>query len=131
MFNPFFPSAQVDVNLREILGASVIYVYTAYTAMILAQRLHIKNAWLAWVPIANLYIWAQMAARPWYWLVGLLIPYVNIFVVGFFWAEIAQRLGKNRWIGAAIILPIVGLFVPGYLVISTPPHTGPRHTHHA
>ena len=121
----------VDVGLREVLGAGVIYIYIAYTVMILAQRLHLKDTWMAWVPIANLYLWSKMAGREWWWLLGLLIPYVNIFVLGLFWSDIARRLGRNYWIGVAIVLPVIGLFVPGYLVLSTPAHQGPHHQHHA
>ena len=119
MFNPVFPGMDLQVGVRELVGATVIYVYIAYTSMVLAHRLHLRDAWMAWVPFANLYLLAKMANKsPWFAL-GFLLPYVNFFTTGYLWSGIAFRLGKNSLLGAAIILPVIGLFVPGYLVLST------------
>ncbi len=112
---------QADLGAREIVGGIVLYVYLAYTMMVLAHRLGHKDSWMAWVPLANLYLLTQMAKREWWWIFGLFVPYVNFFIVGFLWSEIAQRFGKNPWIGAAIVLPVIGLAVPGYLVITGSP----------
>lgn len=40
------------------------YVYVALAYMRIAQKLNIKNPWLAWIPIANLYLMAEMAQMP-------------------------------------------------------------------
>lgn len=119
MANPFFPISPAEFGLRELVGGIVIYVYIAYTIMVLAQRLHTKDSWMAWLPFANLYLLTQMAKREWWWMLGFFIPYVNFFVIGFLWADISRHLHKNPWIGAAIVLPYVGMFVPGYLVLTT------------
>jgi hypothetical protein len=127
---PYNLATSFDFGFRELIGSLVIYVYLAYTMMLLADRLHEKDGWMAWVPIANLYLLSKMAKREWWWLLGLLVPYLNIFVMGFLWSEVSQRLGKNAWIGAAIIVPFIGLFVPGYLVVSTPSGAGHHHGNH-
>ena len=119
----------VHVGARELITATVLYAYIGYTVMILAQRLRVREFWFAWVPVANMYLLTKLARREWWWLFGLLIPYLNIFVLGFLWSEIAVRFHKNPWIGAAIVLPIIGLLVPGYLVLTTDTHR--EHKHHA
>jgi hypothetical protein len=130
MFNPWFAGMHYEIGLRDLVGGLVIYIYIAYTVMILARRLHlVKDSWWAWVPIANLLLLTKMAAREWWWIIGFVIPFVNIFVTAFLWAEIARRLGRNPWIGAVIVLPFIGIFVPGYLVVTTPEHHGTGHHH--
>ncbi len=125
----FFPTAHIEMGTREIVGGLVLYIYLAYTMMILAHRLHAKDVWMAWLPIANLYLLTRMAHRQWWWVIGFFIPYVNFFVIGLLWSEIAQRFGKNPWIGAAMVLPVIGIAVPGYLVISRPDYAR-THSHH-
>jgi hypothetical protein len=120
MLNLLFGGAHVTFGVRELVGGLVLYVYIAYTMMILAQRLHHqKDAWMAWVPLANLYLMTKMGGQPWWWAFGIIITPINLFVVPFLWFTVAGRLGKNPWVGAAIIIPLVGLFIPGYLVITT------------
>lgn len=114
----FYPTTIIDFGMREIIGGIVLYVYLAFTTMVLARRLGHHDSWMAWFPIANLYLLTKMAEREWWWLIGFVVPYVNFFVVALLWYEIAVRFNKNGWIGSAIILPIVGIFVPGYLVVS-------------
>ncbi len=123
MSDLFFPGGHITFGVREVVGSVVLYVYIAYALMILAQRLHLKNAWMAWVPFANLYLMTTMAGQPWWWAIGIVITPINLFVVPFLWFIIAEKLGKNPWIGAAIIIPVIGLFVPGYLVITTGNHS--------
>jgi len=127
MINPFFPAGHATFTVQYLIGGVVLYVYVAYTQMVLARRLGIlmRDAWLAWLPFANIYLLTKMAIREWWYMLGIFIPYVNIFVVGFLWSEASTRLGKNPWIGAAVVLPYIGILVPGYLVITTPPIVGP------
>lgn len=65
-----------------IILAILIYIYTAWALMDIAKRLKTKNAWLAWIPIANVYLMAKMAKKsPWpLWLLLLWIPALLIFV---------------------------------------------------
>jgi hypothetical protein len=114
----FYPTTIIDFGLREILGGAVLYAYLAFTTMVLAHRLGLRDGWMAWFPIANLYLLTKMTDREWWWLIGFVVPYVNFFVVALLWYEIAVRFNKNGWIGSAIILPVIGIFVPAYLVIA-------------
>jgi len=45
----------------------------------------------------------------------LLIPIVNIVIGIVLWMAIAERRGKENWFGILIIIPVVGIFIPGYL----------------
>ncbi len=104
---------------QQFVGMIVIYVYFAYTTMMLAKRLNIANSWLAWIPFLNLFLMTKMAKLDWWWLLGLFIPFVNFFVAGYIWSEIGKQLGKEWWVGALIAIPLIGWLVPGYLVVTT------------
>lgn len=113
-------------TMHQSIGILVLYVYIAYTCMILATRLGTARPWLAWIPFADMYLITQMALKPWWWLFGFFIPFANIALVAYLWSEIAKRLNQPWWIGILIAVPFVGLAVPGYLVVTTSNHGGPK-----
>lgn len=118
MFNPIFPGMDMHVGVRELVGITVIYAYVSYTMMVLAYRLGLKDSWFAWVPFLNLYLLTKMAGQPWWYIFGLVVPYVHFFMYAYIWSAVAARLLRHPLIGAAIVLPYIGLLVPGYLVIT-------------
>ncbi len=116
--NTFFV-AKTNQGFEQLVGGLVIFVYLAYTTMVLAHRLGVKRSWLAWIPIANLYLMTKMAALPWWWMLGFFIPFINFLVAGYIWSEIGKRFNKPWWLGALTAIPLIGLLVPGYLVITS------------
>ena len=49
-------AASIFVGVLGFIFAVVAYVFSALGLMTLANNKGIENAWLAWIPIANLYI---------------------------------------------------------------------------
>ena len=91
------------------------YIYTSLTVMLTAQRLKVKNSWLAWIPIANLVLLANMAKMHW-WPVLLLaafwIPVVNfiaiiiLVVFTFVWMwKICERRHRPGWWVLLMLIP--------------------------
>lgn len=117
----FFAVAGV-MFLVIFLIAIACYVYTAICLMKIAKKTSTENAWLAWIPIANLVLMLQIARRPIWWIVLAIIPFVNLvwIVLGVIvWMDICERLGKDRWLGILSIVPIANLVLPGYLAFSS------------
>ncbi len=96
----------------------LIYVYVSLSLMKIAQKLNVDNAWLAWIPIVNLWIMVQCAGKEWWWIILMFIPIVSIIASIVLWMAIAERRGKPSWVGILIIVPVVGLFIPGYLAFT-------------
>ncbi len=94
----FLPS-EVNVIL-SVIG----YFYIALAYMRIAQKSDTENAWLAWVPIANLYLLSKIARAHWWpiLLLGLLIPYMA------FYASLAQFIID---IGPLFIIDIIPFFI--------------------
>jgi hypothetical protein len=47
-----------------------------------------------------------------------LIPLVNIVIFIILWMAVAEARGKPSWLGILLIVPLIGIFVPGYLAWS-------------
>lgn len=95
-----------------------VYVYISLALMTIADKTNTPNSWLAWIPIANLFLMLNVAKKPAWWLVLFLIPLVNIVIAIIVWMAVAEARHKPNWWGIVMIVPVVGLIVPGYLAWS-------------
>ncbi|MGM5488366.1 MAG: hypothetical protein ACQESG_05445 [Nanobdellota archaeon] len=99
-----------------------VYIYMALTMMKTAQRLGTPNAWLAWIPIGNLVLMANMARMHWWpvlLLIGAVIPFLNLIlaplaglalaVFGVIWLwKICEARNKPGWFAVITVVPIIG-----------------------
>ena len=100
-----------------VLGLAA-YIYMALAVQTIAKKTGTANDWLAWIPIANLFLMLNVAKKPAWWLVLFLIPLVNIVIAVIVWMAVAEARHKPNWWGIVMIVPVVGLIVPGYLAWS-------------
>jgi hypothetical protein len=80
-----------------------IYLFFALCLMLIAKKMNIANSWLAWIPIANIYLMTQMAGRPGWWTILMFIPLVNMVIGIMLWVDILKKLGKNPWMVLVVI----------------------------
>lgn len=99
---------------------AVLYAYFAFSLMTIANKTDTENAWFAWVPILNFILMLQIAEKPMWWILLMLIPFVNIIVAIIIWMAIAEARGFPSWWGVLLIVPIVNFIVPGYLAFAEP-----------
>lgn len=104
---------------------AVVYVYMALTLMTIAKKTKTPNAWLAWIPLANVYLMTQIGKTPVWTMFGLLavfLPFIGTLVVAglsaYWWWKIAEARGKQGWLGILMLVPIANFIVPGYLAWS-------------
>lgn len=70
-----------------------------------------RPGWAVLVPIYNLVVMLQIAGKPVWWVLLLLIPIVNIVVAIMMYIAIAQAFGKG--VGFGLGLAFLGLiFIP-------------------
>ena len=105
-------------DLFNFLIVVAIYIYVAYSIMVIANRTNTENSWFAWVPILNLYLLCKIADKPGWWLILFLILLVNIVISIIVWMRIAEKMGKPSWLGILWVIPPLGLIVVGYLAFS-------------
>lgn len=101
--------------LMLLVVFAVLYVYLALAVQTIAKKTNTENAWLAWIPIANIILLLNIAKKPLWWFLLCLIPLVNIVISIMVWMAVAEARGKPNWWGILLIVPVVNLIVPGYL----------------
>ncbi|MBW2997289.1 hypothetical protein KY349_03040 [Candidatus Woesearchaeota archaeon] len=99
-----------------------VYVYFALALMFIAKKKNTKNAWLAWIPIANVYLMTQVAGVPAWWTLAVLLPIIPFIgglammvVMVYLWWKIAEAIGKPGWWGILLIVPIVNFVIIGIM----------------
>jgi hypothetical protein len=96
----------------------VVYVWIAICLQIIANKTNTPNGWLAWIPIANIYLMCKIADKPGWWIILFFIPIVNIVFAIIVWMGIAKATGKASWLGILMIIPLVNLVIPGILAFT-------------
>ena len=74
------------------------------------------KGWLALVPITNYLVWLKIIGKPKWWIVFLLIPFINWIVLLLMRAELANHFGKRTFVQhlAAWFLPFIYLPYLGF-----------------
>lgn len=105
-----------------LLLVLAVYIYTALALMKIADKTKTKDSWLAFVPIANVYLMTQIAKVPGWWTIGVLlavIPFIGgVFVLiltTYLWWQIAERLKRPGWWALLMLLPIVNFVIMGIM----------------
>lgn len=100
----------------------VFFVYAAIVLMVIAKKTGTPGRWMAWVPIANFYLMAQIGGVPWWTLFAFLLFLIPFFgpaafmgVVVWWWWKIAERRNFPGWYGILMLLPVVNLVVMGIM----------------
>jgi len=99
-----------------------VYVYCALALMAIAKKTKTKLAWLAWIPVANIYLMTQIAKVPWWTMLFLLfawVPYFgSVIVIAltiYWWWNIAAERKMPEWLGILMAVPGVNLLIIGIL----------------
>lgn len=105
-----------------ILGIA-IYIFCALAFMSIAKKTNTPNGWLAFIPIANVYLMTQIAGVSGWWtliIFAAFIPFIGGLAVAaamvyFLWL-ICEKVGKPGWWSLLIyLIPIVNLVMLGIL----------------
>jgi len=93
--------------------------YLAFTILMIAAWWKIftkagQPGWASIIPIYNLYVWCKIVGRPWWWILLMLIPFVNLVILIILIIDLAKSFGKGVFLGIGLLLlpfiffPILG-----------------------
>ena len=101
-----------------------VYIFCSLCLFLIAKKLNVSAPWTAWVPLVNLWTVVTAAGKPWWWILLMFIPIVGPFIGIYLWMCITENLGKNKWLGLLLLVPIAGFVWMGILAFSKTETTG-------
>ncbi len=127
--DPKLKKAKVALTMGVVLVLffifAVSYAYSAFCLQLIAQKASQGPLWLAWVPVANLFLMCKIAGLKYQWLLILLasfIPFSGPVAIAVFFVflcyKIALSLNKPAWLGILMLVPLANFVVMGYLAFS-------------
>lgn len=76
-------------------------------------KLYIKagrKAWEAFVPVYNAVVLMKIINRPWWWVILLFVPIINLIMFPVVWVETARSFGKNTFTDTFLAVASFGLY---------------------
>jgi len=107
-----------------VLASLVAYLWISICLFKIAKKMGVEPAWLAFVPIGNLWVMCKCGGYGGGWFLLMMVPCANIFFLVIVWMKIARFLGKKDDVlyGILMIVPIANYIIPGILAFG---ETGP------
>ncbi len=70
-----------------------------------------RQAWEAFVPVYNAVILMKIISRPWWWVILMFLPIVNLIMIPAAWVETARAFGKDSKLDALICIVTLGFYL--------------------
>ena len=110
------------------MGLFGLLISLAFVALMIvsAWKVYTKAGqpgWAAIIPIYNVFVLLKIVGKPWWWIIGLLIPFVNFIVLILLCVELAKVFGKG--IGFAIGLILLAFIFYPILAFGDATYTAP------
>jgi len=85
----------------------LFYVYCLWRILVKAG----KPGWAAIVPIYNILVELEIVGRPWWWLLLMFVPVVNVVIGIIVLLDLAKVFGKSSGFGVGLIF-LAFIFIP-------------------
>ncbi len=109
-----FAQQQQDGSLLAGLLGALLGVGIGLIVLVALWRVFTKAGrpgWAALIPIYNVVVLLEIAGRPWWWLVLLFIPIVNLVVSVVYAIDLAKSFGRGVGFGLGLAF-LSGIFFP-------------------
>jgi hypothetical protein len=116
---PLKPAEAMTAMLITAVILIVGYSLFVYPVFLLSKKMQIGSPILAFIPILNLYLLTQLAGRPAWWMILMLVPLLGLIANAMVWMDIAAARNKPAWVGLLVLVPFLNLLVPWYLALSS------------
>jgi Family of unknown function (DUF5684) len=125
LFTPARLLAEVEYSYSysshgQVPGPLFWILYLAFTILMIAAWWKIftkagQPGWACIIPIYNLYVWCKIVGRPWWWILLMLIPFVNFIILIILIIDLAKSFGKGVGFGIGLLLlPIIFFPILGF-----------------
>ena len=70
-----------------------------------------RQAWEAFIPVYNAVILMKIISRPWWWIILMFLPIVNLIMIPAVWVETARAFGKDSKLDALLCIITLGFYL--------------------
>ncbi|HLU81391.1 MAG TPA: signal peptidase I, partial [Flavobacteriaceae bacterium] len=70
-----------------------------------------RKAWEALIPVYNAVVLMKIINRPWWWVILLFIPIVNLIMIPVVWVETIRSFGRNSGMDTFLVLVTLGFYI--------------------
>ncbi|HIP48439.1 MAG TPA: signal peptidase I [Lutibacter sp.] len=70
-----------------------------------------RQTWEAAVPVYNAYVLTKIINRPWWWVILLFIPIINLMMFPSFWVETVRSFGKEKTSHVLLAVFTLGFYI--------------------
>lgn len=102
----------------------VVYLYLSFAYSAIGKRAKVKSPHLAWIPLIGPLIIAYKTSKmhwwPWLLIIGMVIPFINIFAnIAFFIVSVVwhwkmfESVRRPGWFSILTLIPIVNFVIIG------------------
>jgi hypothetical protein len=129
LFTPAHLLAQVEYSTQGEPPSPVSMIFGLLIALLLIVAMWKvftkagQPGWASIIPIYNLYIWCKIVGRPWWWILLMLIPFVNFIICIILCIDLAKSFGKG--VGFGIGLALLGIIFFPILGFGSAQYQGP------
>ncbi|MDD3345300.1 MAG: hypothetical protein PHO34_02550 [Candidatus Omnitrophica bacterium] len=117
--------ASGTVALVIVLSFLAGYVLFSICLQLIAKKTGNGPVWMAWVPIASLFLMCKIAKLSPAWMLTCfcgLIPFIGVLLslgfFAFFWYRIALAINKPGWMGICCVVPVVNVVILCYFAFT-------------
>ncbi len=107
----------ISLSLKEIYDLTLAenrwpfwissYFIVSGSLAIILKKSNSDSFWYALIPIVNLAVLFDFAGKPVYWLIFLLIPFVNVIIMIIVLMSFLRRIKRNELGVILFLIPIV------------------------
>ncbi len=70
-----------------------------------------RKAWEAIIPVYNAVVLMKIINRPWWWVLLLFIPVINVIMLPVIWVETIRSFGKNTTTNTILVVVTLGFYI--------------------
>ena len=100
-----------DADVAAVAGMGMVgfVIWLAVMAFFIycGWKIYVKAGqpgWAVIIPIYNVIVMLKIIGKPWWWILGLLIPFVNFVVIILIAVNLAKVFGKGTGFAVGLIL---------------------------
>lgn len=98
------------------LALIYVYVFLGFSFATIADRTGTSGTWMAFVPPFQGFLLLRLAARPLTWVLGLVVPGLNLLTIAALLGDIAASRGLPRTLGVLTVAVPTGV---GLVLLAT------------